>query len=75
MTDSIFSILEHAVLRYTANVNMAGRIGKRHPALSPYSFYETKNGLLAMGTASNNSANSLADATGRSDLKDDPTSE
>lgn len=72
MTDSIFSILEHAVLRYTASGNVAGRIGNRHPALSPYNFYETKNGWVAVGTASDSVANRLADAIGKSGLKDDP---
>ncbi|NPV92703.1 MAG: CoA transferase [Firmicutes bacterium] len=72
MTDSIFSILEHAVLRYTASGNVAGRIGNRHPALSPYNFYETSNGWVAVGTASNSVANRLADAIGKPELKDDP---
>ena len=72
MTDSIFSILEHAILRYTACGNIAGRIGNRHPALSPYDFYPAKDGWVALGTASNSVANRLADAIGRSDLKDDP---
>ena len=72
MTDSIFSILEHAVLRYTATGEVSSRIGNRHPTLAPFNFYQTKNGWITVATASSSVANRLADAIGRSDIKDDP---
>ena len=72
MVDGIFSILEHAVLRYTATGEVSGRIGNRHPTLAPYNFYHTKDGWVALATASNSVAHRLADAIDRSDIKDDP---
>ncbi len=72
MADGIFSILEHAILRYTASGQVGGRIGNCHPTLAPYNFYHAKDGWVALATASNSVAHRLADAIGRSDMKDDP---
>ena len=72
LVDSVFSLLEHAVLRYTASGEVAERIGSRHPALCPFDVYKCSNGVIAIGTASNPVACRLAEAIGRPEWVNDP---
>jgi crotonobetainyl-CoA:carnitine CoA-transferase CaiB-like acyl-CoA transferase len=72
LVDTIFSLLEHAPLRYTATGEIATRLGNRHPALSPFNNYKAKDGWVAICTASNPVSFRLAQAIGRPDLITDP---
>jgi CoA:oxalate CoA-transferase len=72
LVDSVFSLLEHAPLRYTATGVIPSRTGNRHPALTPFNSYNAKDGMVALGTSGNPVSFRLAEAIGRPDLITDP---
>lgn len=51
MVDSIFSLLEHNVMRYTSEGVVPERIGSRHPISAPFDVYEGKDGYVVIATA------------------------
>jgi crotonobetainyl-CoA:carnitine CoA-transferase CaiB-like acyl-CoA transferase len=51
MVDSIFSLLEHNVMRYTSEGVIPERVGNRHPISAPFDVYESKDGYVAIATA------------------------
>src|SRR5699024_11845187 len=51
MVDSIFSLLEHNVMRYTAEGVVPERVGNRHPISAPFDVYESKDGYVVIATA------------------------
>ncbi|MBI3326183.1 MAG: CoA transferase [Nitrospinae bacterium] len=44
--DCIFAVLEAAVVTYTLTGHMPGRMGSRHPNVSPYDIFPCKNGYV-----------------------------
>lgn len=51
MVDSIFSLLEHNVMRYTTEGVVPERVGNRHPISAPFDVYESKDGYVVIATA------------------------
>lgn len=51
MVDTIFSLLEHNVMRYTSEGVIPERIGSRHPISAPFDLFETKEGSIVIATA------------------------
>ncbi|MBY0224041.1 MULTISPECIES: CaiB/BaiF CoA transferase family protein [Sporosarcina] len=51
MVDTIFSLLEHNVMRYTSEGVVPERIGSRHPISAPFDVYESKEGSIVIATA------------------------
>ena len=49
MMDSIFSVLENAVVRYTVSGEIPTRIGSRHPSIAPFDAFETRDGWIVIG--------------------------
>jgi len=49
MVDSIFAVLENAVVRYTLTGEVASRIGSSHTSLAPYNAFKAKDGWVVIG--------------------------
>lgn len=51
MVDSIYSLLEHNVMRYTSEGITPERIGSRHPISAPFDVFESREGYVVIATA------------------------
>lgn len=51
MVDSVYSMLESNIMRYTVSGEVPERLGNRHPLSAPFDVYRTKNGFLAIAIA------------------------
>src|SRR5699024_8802569 len=71
MLDSIFSLLEHNVMRYTSEGVTPERIGSRHPISAPFDVYEAKDGYIVIATANEPLFKRLCDVMDREDLLSD----
>jgi len=49
MVDCIIAILENAAVRYTVSGEIPQRIGSRHPSLTPFDVFKTKDGYMVIG--------------------------
>jgi len=68
MLDSLVAILENAVARYFVSGTAPGRVGSRHPSFSPFEYFETADGHLALAVGNDDLWRKLCDALGRPDL-------
>ena len=72
MTDSVFSLVYDEPLECYAALGLSDRIGNRLPRLSPFNAYETSDGWVIIGVASDAHWRGLCGAIGRPELADDP---
>ena len=71
MLDSLFSLLENAVMRASAEGVPPGPLGTRHSTIAPFDVYPTKDGAIVLAAGNDALWGRLADAVGRPALKDD----
>ena len=71
MVDSIFSLLEHNVMRYTSEGVVPERIGSRHPISAPFDVYVGSNGYVVIAVANDSLFRKLCTVMGRMDLCED----
>jgi len=72
MVDTLFSILENAVVQYTVAGEVPGRSGNADPGIAPFDAFMAKDGMIVMGVGTNAMWKKLCDIMGRSDLFEDP---
>lgn len=72
MADSVFSILESAIVEYTFLGHTVQRNGNIDMTIAPFDTYESKNGYVMMGAGSDPLFKKMARALGRPDLLEDP---
>jgi len=72
MMDSIFSLLESNVMRYTIANTVPERIGSRHPISSPFDIYAAKDGYLVIAVANDALFKKLCAVMERLDLVEHP---
>ena len=72
MVDTLFSILENAVVEYTVAGNVPGRNGNADPGIAPFDAFMAKDGMFVMGVGTNAMWKKLCDLMGRPDLFEDP---
>jgi CoA:oxalate CoA-transferase len=72
MLDSQVAILENAIARYTVAGEIPGPIGNRHPAITPFEPFDTKDGQLMVAVGNNVLWSTFCKAMEREDLLDDP---
>lgn len=72
MVDSIFSLLEHNVMRYTSEGVIPERIGSRHPISAPFDIYESKEGYVVIATANDSLFERLCKVMKKEELLTDP---
>lgn len=68
MVDSIFSLLESNVMRYTVGNVIPERIGSRHPISSPFDVFKAKDDYLVIAVANEALFTKLCEAMGQPDL-------
>ncbi len=72
MVDTIFSILESAVVDYTMNGEIAKRSGNVDMIIAPFDVYECRDGYITIGVGNDRQFGVFCDVIGRPWLKEDP---
>lgn len=72
MVDTIFSILENAVVNYTVGNTVPERAGNVDPGIAPFDSFDAKDGVFVMGVGTNAMWKKLCSVMERPDLADDP---
>ena len=72
MMDSVVSILENAVVRYTATGEIPTRIGSRHPSIAPFDVFETKDGWVVIGIGNDSLWERFCNIIKKTELINDP---
>jgi len=72
MFDCQLALLENAVMRYTTSGTIPGPMGARHPSITPFEAYKTKDGHLIIAAGNDALYVKLCQAIGRPDLAQDP---
>ncbi len=70
--DCQLALLENAVMRYTVTQEIPGPMGARHPSITPFEAFSTKDGHLIIAAGNDGLFLKLAEALGRPDLGLDP---
>jgi CoA:oxalate CoA-transferase len=72
MMDSVLSILENAVVRYTVTGEIPTRIGSRHPSIAPFDVFQTKDGWVVIGIGNDSIWKKFCRITCHDKLIEDP---
>ena len=72
MLDSQVAILENAIARYTAAGEVPEPIGNRHPAITPFEPFDTKDGQLMIAVGNDTLWSTFCMEIEREELRDDP---
>lgn len=72
MFDTIFSILENALVNYTMGGEITQRNGNVDPSISPFDVYECKDGFVALGVGNDKLFRTFSATTGHPELMEDP---
>lgn len=72
MTDCLLSLILDEPLDCYRELGLSFQQGNRIMRFSPFNAYQSADGWVTIGTASNDDWSTLLDIMGRSDLKDDP---
>lgn len=72
MIDTLFSIMENAVVTYTVEGTVPGRLGNMDPAVAPFDSFEAKDGEFVMGCGTKKMWESMCEMMGRPDLITNP---
>jgi CoA:oxalate CoA-transferase len=70
--DCQLALLENAIMRYTTTGEIPGPMGARHPSITPFEAFATKDGNIIIAAGNDGLYAKLAAALGRPDLRDDP---
>jgi CoA:oxalate CoA-transferase len=72
MFDTIFSLLENALVNYTIGGFIPERNGNVDPSIAPFDIYDCKDGFIALGVGNDRLYKKFCMAIGHEDLIDDP---
>ncbi len=72
MLDGQIAILEHAVMRYATTGRAPGRLGNRHPSITPFEPYDTADRPVIVAAGNDALFARLAKALGRPEWTADP---
>ncbi|HYM30175.1 MAG TPA: CoA transferase [Candidatus Cybelea sp.] len=72
MLDCQVAILENGIARYTATGEIPGPLGARHPSITPFEAYQTKDGWVIIAAGNDVLFRALAKALGRPELAENP---
>ncbi len=72
MLDSQVAILENAIARYQATGEVPGPLGSRHPSITPFEAFETRDGHLVVAAGNDALFSRLCETLGRPELAADP---
>jgi CoA:oxalate CoA-transferase len=71
MIDGLFSFVENAVVRYTANDEIPQPLGTAHPTITPFQAFPTKEGWIVIAIGNDKLWSRLCDVMGLKDLSND----
>jgi CoA:oxalate CoA-transferase len=71
MIDSLFAVLENAVVRYTSSGEIPEPLGCRHPTITPFQDFKTKDAAIIVAAGNDALWGKLCEAIGRKDLLED----
>lgn len=71
MLDCQVAILENAIARYFASGEVPGPMGARHPSITPFEAFATREGHIVIAAGNDGLFRKLAEALGRPHLADD----
>jgi CoA:oxalate CoA-transferase len=72
MLDSQVAILENAIARYAATGAAPGPLGSRHPSITPFEAFATREGYVIVAAGNDALFGALCRALGCAELADDP---
>ncbi|WP_097028637.1 CaiB/BaiF CoA transferase family protein [Clostridium peptidivorans] len=72
MIDTIFSLLENAIVNYTVGGFIPERNGNVDPSISPFDIYECKDGFVALGVGNDRLFQKFCLTIGQEELLEDP---
>lgn len=72
MVDTIFSILESALMEYTMNGKISQRNGNVDMIIAPFDVYHCNNGHIAIGVGNDRQFEKLCEVIGHPELAKDP---
>jgi CoA:oxalate CoA-transferase len=72
MFDTIFSLLENALVNYTIGGFIPERNGNVDPSIAPFDIYDCKDGFIALGVGNDRLYKKFCMAIGHEELIDDP---
>jgi CoA:oxalate CoA-transferase len=72
MLDCQVAILENAIARYAATGEVAGPIGARHPAITPFAAFHASDGWMVVAAGNDVLFKKMAEAIGAPELAKDP---
>jgi len=71
MIDSLFAILENAVVRYTISGEIPAPLGCRHPTITPFQDFKTKDAAIIVAIGNDALWIKFCEVVGREDLAQD----
>tara|TARA_Y100001960_G_C14682565_1_gene832026 strand:- start:125 stop:1204 length:1080 start_codon:yes stop_codon:yes gene_type:complete len=71
MLDCQVAILENAIARYITTGDVPGPLGARHPTITPFDAFATRDGHMIIAAGNDSLFQKLCDAIGRHDLISD----
>ncbi len=72
MVDTLFSIMENFVVKYTVTGETPMRAGNIDPGIAPFDSFQAKDAQFVMGCGTNKMFSALCNAMGREDLITNP---
>jgi len=72
MLDCQIAILENAIARYFATGEVPGPLGARHPSITPFAAFRTKDGYIVIAAGNDRLFARLCETIGRADLAANP---
>src|SRR6201984_2629072 len=70
--DCQLALLENAIMRYTTTGEIPGPMGARHPSITPFEAFHTRDGNLIIAAGNDGLFVKLAHALDRADLAENP---
>jgi CoA:oxalate CoA-transferase len=70
--DCQLALLENAIMRYTTSGEIPGPMGARHPSITPFEAFSTKDGNLIIAAGNDGLWVKLTEALGHPELAQDP---
>ena len=70
--DCQVAILENAIARYSATGEIPGPIGARHPSITPFDAFATRDGYVVIAAGNDNLFGTLCEVIGAAQLASDP---
>ena len=72
MLDTIFSLLENSLVKYTMGGYIPERNGNIDPSISPFDLFECKDGFIAIGVGNDRLFDTFCHTIGHTELLEDP---